>query len=74
MWVRPWTGRRKEQGALYKLVQELEGGDREMYKRYFLMNRETFHLISKRVEPLISKQDTHGQYQQKRDWQLPFDF
>ncbi len=61
MWVRPWISRRKEQGAFHNLVRELEEKDKEMYKRYFRMNEDTFQLILNKVNLVISKQDTHLQ-------------
>ncbi len=59
MWVRPWISLRKEQGAFHNLVRELEEKYKEMYKRYFRMNENTFQFILNKVKPVISKLDTH---------------
>lgn len=56
-WVRPiFTARKRhEQGASNNLIFEMETNDREQYLKYLRMNKEMFHMLLRKVGPLIQK-------------------
>ena len=56
LWVRPWVGRRRTDVAIYR---ELEIEDKEKFYNSFRLYPDQFEHLLKRLEPFISKKDTH---------------
>ena len=56
-WSHPILNKRKEYGAFYHLVRELEL-DKEKYIEYFRMSPQQLDILLSYVGPLITKQRT----------------
>ena len=59
VWTRPWISMRDHRGAYHCLLKELRLGDKPSYKNFLRMDEPTFEELLHKVEPLITKQDTH---------------
>ncbi|CAH2010196.1 unnamed protein product [Acanthoscelides obtectus] len=59
MWVRSWISRRLDSGFFAQLVKELHSEDMNSYANFLRMSNKDYEYLLQKVEPLITKQDTH---------------
>ena len=58
-WTRTRIQRRRGQGVYANLLWELNSEDLEMFRRYHLLDIDSFKTVLDMVGPLIQKQDTN---------------
>ncbi|XP_042897245.2 uncharacterized protein [Parasteatoda tepidariorum] len=59
LWTKAWRLRRQRLGCYENLLRKLALEDQESYRRFLRMDTESFEYLLERIEPLISRQDTH---------------
>ena len=57
-WVRPWIARRKPDGAIYTIFQELKQEDAEWFRGYVRLNTTSFEKLVELLAPSLLKKDT----------------